>query len=102
MRAEDQAPEVGADTLWEPWGTAAAEIPAALRPIILPYNGVMPKIAEDVFLAPGAVIVGDVEIGAGASVWFHVTIRGDAASVRIGARSNVQDGAVLHVDPNVP
>jgi carbonic anhydrase/acetyltransferase-like protein (isoleucine patch superfamily) len=47
-------------------------------------------------------VVGDVEIGAGASVWFHVAIRGDVAPVRIGAGSNVQDGSVLHCDPDTP
>jgi carbonic anhydrase/acetyltransferase-like protein (isoleucine patch superfamily) len=70
--------------------------------VILPYNGIWPRIAADAFVAPGAVIAGDVEIGAEASVWFHVTIRGDVAPVRIGARSNVQDGSVLHVDPDAP
>ena len=74
----------------------------ALRPVLLPYNGIWPRIAADAFVAPGAVIAGDVEIGPQASVWFHVTIRGDVAPVRVGARSNVQDGAVLHVDPDAP
>lgn len=69
-----------------------------LRPVILPFDGVLPRIAPDAFVAPGAVVVGDVEIGAEASVWFHVTIRGDVAPIRVGARSNVQDGTVLHVD----
>ena len=76
--------------------------PGDLRPVILPFNGVWPRIAGDAFIAPGAVIVGDVEIGAGASVWFHVTIRGDVAPIRVGARSNVQDGTVLHVDSGAP
>jgi carbonic anhydrase/acetyltransferase-like protein (isoleucine patch superfamily) len=70
--------------------------------VILPYNGVWPRIAPDAYVAPGAVVVGDVEIGAQASVWFHVTIRGDVAPIRVGARSNVQDGSVLHVDPDAP
>jgi carbonic anhydrase/acetyltransferase-like protein (isoleucine patch superfamily) len=70
--------------------------------VILPFNGVWPRIAPDAFVAPGAVVVGDVEIGALASVWFHVTIRGDVAPIRVGARSNVQDGSVLHVDPDAP
>lgn len=70
--------------------------------LILAVNGISPRIAEDVFLAPGCVVVGDVEIGPGSSVWFNAVIRGDAAPVRIGARSNIQDGAVLHVDPGWP
>lgn len=65
-------------------------------------NGIAPKIAPDVFIAPGAIVAGDVEIGAGSSVWFNAVLRGDVAPIRIGARSNVQDGAVLHVDPGTP
>jgi carbonic anhydrase/acetyltransferase-like protein (isoleucine patch superfamily) len=70
--------------------------------LVLSVNGISPRIAADVFVAPGAVVVGDVEIGPGSSVWFNAVIRGDSAPVRIGARSNVQDGAVLHVDPDCP
>ena len=71
-------------------------------PIVLPFGGASPRLAPDVYLAPGAVVVGDVEIGPGSSVWFNATIRGDVAPVRIGLRSNVQDGAVLHVDSGTP
>ncbi|MER3439047.1 MAG: gamma carbonic anhydrase family protein [Chloroflexota bacterium] len=69
---------------------------------VLAVNGISPRIAPDVFLAPGAVIVGDVEIGPGSSVWFNAVIRGDVAPVRIGARTNIQDGAVIHLDPDAP
>jgi carbonic anhydrase/acetyltransferase-like protein (isoleucine patch superfamily) len=62
----------------------------------------MPRLAADVYLAPGAVVIGDVEIGPGTSVWFNAVLRGDVAPIRIGARSNVQDGAVLHVDRGTP
>lgn len=62
-----------------------------------PYKGVMPKIAADVFIAPGAHVIGDVEIGAGSSVWFNAVIRGDVEPIRIGARTNIQDGTVIHV-----
>jgi carbonic anhydrase/acetyltransferase-like protein (isoleucine patch superfamily) len=71
-------------------------------PLVLAVNGISPKIAPDVFIAPGAVVVGDVEIGPGSSVWFQAAIRGDVAPVRIGARTNVQEGAVLHVDRDAP
>ena len=64
---------------------------------ILPYKGKMPKIADDVFVAPGAQIIGDVEIGAGSSVWFNCVLRGDDNPIRIGERVNVQDGTVIHV-----
>jgi carbonic anhydrase/acetyltransferase-like protein (isoleucine patch superfamily) len=70
--------------------------------LVLAVNGISPRIAPDVFLAPGAVIVGDVEIGPGSSVWFNAVIRGDVAPVRIGARTNIQDGAVIHLDPDAP
>jgi carbonic anhydrase/acetyltransferase-like protein (isoleucine patch superfamily) len=69
---------------------------------VFALNGVEPKIAADVWIAPGAVIVGDVEIGPGSSVWFQAVIRGDIAPIRLGANTNVQDGAVLHVDAGTP
>ena len=69
---------------------------------ILPYNDILPRIAPGVYLAPGAMVIGDVEIGDGSSIWFNAVIRGDVAPIRIGARSNVQDGAVLHVDTGTP
>lgn len=72
------------------------------RPQILAVNGISPKIAPDAFIAPGAVVAGDVEIGPGSSVWFNAVLRGDVAPIRVGTRSNVQDGAVLHVDPGTP
>lgn len=68
------------------------------KPIILPYGGRLPRIAEDAFVAPGASVIGDVEIGAQASVWFGCVLRGDEHSIRIGARSNLQDGTVVHVN----
>jgi carbonic anhydrase/acetyltransferase-like protein (isoleucine patch superfamily) len=69
---------------------------------ILPYRGVWPRIAPTAFIAPNAVIVGDVEIDDEASIWFGVVIRGDTAPVRIGARSNIQDNTVIHTDMNTP
>jgi carbonic anhydrase/acetyltransferase-like protein (isoleucine patch superfamily) len=65
-------------------------------------NGITPRIADDVFIAPGAIVAGDVEIGAGSSIWFNAVLRGDVAPIRIGERTNVQDGAVLHIDPGTP
>ena len=67
-----------------------------------PYNGVMPKVADDAFIADNAVITGDVEIASGASVWFGVVIRGDSAPIRIGERSNIQDGTIIHADADAP
>lgn len=62
----------------------------------------LPQIAPDAFIAHNAVIVGDVHIGAQSSVWFGVTIRAELERVRIGARTNIQDGSVIHADPNFP
>ena len=62
-----------------------------------PYNGVRPRLGQRVFLAPGAHVAGDVEVGDDVSFWFHTVARGDVNSIRIGARTNVQDGSVLHV-----
>lgn len=66
-------------------------------PIILPWKGVSPTIASDAFIAPNAVIIGDVVIGSGASIWFNCVLRGDVNHIRVGARSNIQDGTVVHV-----
>ena len=63
----------------------ADEAPRGAGAIVLAVDGVAPRIAADVFLAPGAVVVGDVEIGPGASVWFNATVRGNVAPIRIGA-----------------
>ena len=54
------------------------------------------------FVAPGAVVIGNVTVGPEASLWFGVVVRGDTEAVRIGAQSNVQDGCILHADPGQP
>ena len=66
------------------------------------YRDQTPKVAGDVFVADNAVITGDVEIGAGSSIWYGVVIRGDSAPIRIGVRSNVQDGSIVHADEGSP
>ena len=65
--------------------------------LILPYRGVLPTLAADVWVAPNAAVIGDVEIGAGSGVWFACTVRGDVNEIRIGAGTNIQDGTVIHV-----
>ncbi len=67
------------------------------RPRLLSWRGKLPTIDARAFVAPGAVVIGDVEIGAGASVWFGSVVRGDVHYIRIGARTNVQDGSIVHV-----
>jgi gamma-carbonic anhydrase len=64
---------------------------------ILTYEGIAPKIDAAAFVAPGARVIGNVEIGADASIWYNVVIRGDVGRIRIGRRTNVQDGTVIHV-----
>jgi carbonic anhydrase/acetyltransferase-like protein (isoleucine patch superfamily) len=61
-------------------------------------DGVRPRVHETAWIAPTAAVIGDVEIGPGATVWFNCVLRGDTNLIRIGARSNVQDGSVLHVN----
>lgn len=65
--------------------------------IVLPFGDQTPRIAADVFVAATAVVIGDAEIGPGSSIWFGAVVRGDVNSIRIGARTNVQDGTVVHV-----
>jgi carbonic anhydrase/acetyltransferase-like protein (isoleucine patch superfamily) len=73
------------------------------KPLILPYKGeyaplgVSPTIAKDAFVAPGAAVIGDVHIGSDTGVWFGCVIRGDVNIIRIGNRTNIQDGTVIHV-----
>jgi gamma-carbonic anhydrase len=62
------------------------------------YNGKSPLVAESAFVAPGSRIIGEVEIGAQSSIWYNCVLRGDINRIRIGARSNIQDGTVIHVD----
>jgi len=70
--------------------------------IVLPYLGVWPEIDESAFVAPGAVVIGNVTIGPESSIWFNTTVRGDIAPIGIGARSSVQDGTVVHVNMDAP
>ena len=65
------------------------------RVIAVPPYGA-PRVHESAWLAPGSVVAGDVEIGELSSVWYNAVVRGDSNAVRIGARSNVQDGVVIH------
>jgi carbonic anhydrase/acetyltransferase-like protein (isoleucine patch superfamily) len=69
---------------------------------ILPFNGIWPTIAEDVFIAPGAVIIGNVTIHEGASIWYNTVIRGDTGPIIIGKRTNIQDNCTLHLDEDAP
>jgi carbonic anhydrase/acetyltransferase-like protein (isoleucine patch superfamily) len=65
--------------------------------MIIPYNGTTPRIADNCFLAPDCVIIGDVTIGPESSIWFKAVIRGDINWIKIGSYTNVQDSCVVHV-----
>lgn len=64
---------------------------------LLPYKGRWPTLAGQVFVAPGAQIIGDVTVGQGSGIWFNAVVRGDDAPVRIGCYTNIQDGSIVHV-----
>src|SRR5246500_5354893 len=66
------------------------------------FEGTAPKVHPEAFVAPTAVLIGDVTVEAGASVWFNAVLRADYAPVVIRERANVQDGSVLHAPPGVP
>jgi gamma-carbonic anhydrase len=67
------------------------------EPVIRPYNGIFPKIHPEAYVAGGVLVIGDVEIGRESSVWFGSIVRGDVHYIRIGERTNIQDGCILHV-----
>ena len=71
-------------------------------PLILPFNGKVPRIHKTAYIAPNATIIGDVVIGEHASVFYNVVLRGDLNRITIGARTNIQDNCVLHVDADAP
>jgi len=66
------------------------------------FGGKAPQIAADAWIAPSAELIADVQVGAGASIWFGAVVRADNTPIRIGARSNIQEGALLHSDPGAP
>jgi len=65
-------------------------------------SGKRPRVHPDAYIAPTAVLIGDVEVGAGASVWFGAVLRGDEATIKVGDGANVQDNAVIHCARDLP
>ena len=61
------------------------------------FNGALPDVADDAFIAPGAQVIGNVRIEAGASIWYNCVLRADVQTIVVGERSNIQDGSVVHV-----
>jgi carbonic anhydrase/acetyltransferase-like protein (isoleucine patch superfamily) len=68
------------------------------HPMIAALKGKTPRIGKNVFVAPTAVVIGDVEIGDGASIWYGAVLRGDMESIRVGANTNIQDNCTVHTD----
>ena len=73
-----------------------------MSPLILPFKAKTPRIHRSAWIAPNATIIGDVEIGPRASVFYNVVLRGDTNKITIGARSNIQDNSVFHCDADAP
>jgi carbonic anhydrase/acetyltransferase-like protein (isoleucine patch superfamily) len=73
-------------------------------PHLIPFGGKVPRVHPRAFVAPSAVLIGDVEVGEDASIWFGAVLRGDHPDhgIRIGARASVQDNCVLHVSARGP
>jgi carbonic anhydrase/acetyltransferase-like protein (isoleucine patch superfamily) len=69
---------------------------------LITLNGITPRVDPTAFVAAGAKLIGDVEVGPEASIWYNCVLRGDVNRIRIGARTNIQDGSVIHVDSPKP
>ena len=70
--------------------------------MLIPYQKTSPKIHPSVFIAPRTTIIGDVTIGEESSIWFNCVLRGDLDRIEVGARTNIQDGTVVHLDKGFP
>ena len=70
--------------------------------MIIPFKSKKPKIHPSAFIAPGSHVIGNVTLGKNTSVWFTAVLRGDIAAIRVGDNTNIQDGAVVHVDHGQP
>ena len=73
-----------------------------MGPLIIALDGIRPRIAPDAFIAPTAVLIGDVEVGPRANIWYGCVLRADTNSIRVGADTNVQDGTIMHVNHPPP
>ena len=87
---------------WEPPASLATQdadtnVPSMSDPRIVPHHGVTPTLASDVFIADTARVIGDVHMGPGSSLWYGAVLRGDVFHIRLGARVNIQDMAMVHV-----
>ena len=67
-------------------------------PLIMPFNGKVPKIDDKAFIAPNVVIIGDVTIGEGSNIWFGAVLRGDFGSIKIGKNTSIQEHVTIHME----
>jgi carbonic anhydrase/acetyltransferase-like protein (isoleucine patch superfamily) len=72
------------------------------EPLIMAISGRAPQLHDESWVAPNATVIGDVRLGARASVWYGAILRAEAEPIDIGSGTNIQDGAVVHVDPGFP
>nr|MDP9457587.1 gamma carbonic anhydrase family protein [Actinomycetota bacterium] len=72
------------------------------RANVFPYGDRLPEVHPSAFVAPGARVVGKVRVGEESSIWYGAVLRGDLDEIRIGARTSIQDNAVLHMDAGFP
>ncbi|MGW7414718.1 gamma carbonic anhydrase family protein [Streptomyces sp. NPDC054863] len=80
--------------------TEAAARPG--QPLVMGVGGKQPQLSPEAFAAPTSVVVGEVTMAAGASVWYHAVLRADCGPIVLGADSNIQDNCTVHVDPGFP
>lgn len=69
---------------------------------LVELDGASPDLADDVYVAPGAILIGNVEVGGSSSIWYGAILRGDDDRIVIGTRVNIQDGCIVHADPGLP
>ena len=65
---------------------------------LIEFRGTKPKISSDAYVSPSAILIGDVEVGEGSSIWENAVLRGDIGRIRVGRRSSVQDNCTIHTD----
>ena len=69
---------------------------------LLPYNDKFPKVKDNCFIAPGAILIGEIEVGDYTNIWYNCVLRGDVNYIRVGKNVNIQDGTVVHVATHGP
>ncbi len=69
---------------------------------VIPYGDRRPEVAPSAFVAPGAYVIGKVRVGEGSSIWYGAVLRGDLDEIQVGARTSIQDNAVIHMDEGYP